>query len=927
MANEAEVDIVVNAAGALPDLERQLDRILQTAEDQAPAIDVQASLAAQNTLAVLSTQLDGVLARIDADDPTIDVDAALDTREALRNLRSDLDEITRAAATGGTDLVQLHAELDFAGSFAEIQRSVNDLVEDAERRADPIEVEVELDRDVEGQIQRLTSGFDGLGERARGAAGPIGGLVTTIGRLGATVGAAVPAAAGLVGAIQQLGPAAAVAVSGMATMKLAAATLKIAMLGVSDAVSDAFDPDVEPEELAKAMERLAPNARAFVTELSSMKSGLQEIQQQVQNRVFEDLDVVLQRLSKAVLPDVTRTVKGVGSSFNEMARNAAAAVLILDESGSLGKALRGSERALRNLEGVPNDVVLAIGTIAAAGAPGLNRLTKAVASAADRMSDRLIQAFNTGRLEQRVNDAVNGVAQLGSSLGSVFAGIGNILSTADDAGGGFLDTIKSITTAFENVTATEGFQDAIRALSETMAVIVSTALPILAQALRALGPIFEALGPPIQALVEALGPALSSVVAALGPVLVTLAEAIGQLAPIFTPFIEVIGQLISTLLPQLTPLFDALFVILGEIAPAAQLFAEMLGTLLTPIIQELGPLIELLLKPLVELYSAVFPAIIEVLLALQPSLITLAEAIAEVFEAAGPLIQSVLELALALGRSLAPLIGPLVKLLLGLVNGALKIVAGFLTNILVPAIEILTKLLQGRFSDAWKQLKDIVRPAVEAVVEMVRGMRDRALQAVREFGEGIARSAIDFSQRFIDKVKEMVQSTIDYFRGLPGRITQAVSGFGQLLVSAGADLIRGLMNGLRSQLANLKGLVGEIGSSVAGGIKDFFGISSPSKLMMSYGKDVMRGFIVGMDDMVPALKEQVDGIANVVVPSASAGFGLTGSSGVQQVSPASQGGQPVNVFLGNEFLARYVDGRVTMIDNRNRRVLSQGVRR
>ncbi|MFK3734073.1 hypothetical protein ACI2LJ_27830 [Streptomyces sp. NPDC088090] len=926
MANEAEVDLVVNASNALPDLERQLQRIVSSAEDSAPDVALQAGLDARNTLRDLDTALSRVISAVEADpDSTIDVSAAVDQRTALRTLDAQIGAAV-AAVTAGAPAVDIEAALDVS-SVADLRRDVDNVVETLTRTADPVEVDVELDRDIDGQLRRLTSGFDGLGDRARSAAGPIGGLVGTIGRLGATVGAAVPAVSALAGAVQQLGPAAAVAVSGMVTMRVAASTLKIAMIGVSDAVSAAFDPETKPEELAEAMERLAPNAKAFVTELASMKSGLQEIQQEVQNRVFDDLDKVLRTLAKATLPEASRAVKNVGDSFNEMAKNAAAGALALDANGALGKALKGSEEAMRNLEQVPNDLVVSLGTIAAAGAPALDRLTKAAAGAADQLSDRLVAGFNSGALTQQVNQAVDAVVQLGSSFGDVFAGIGNILSTADTTGGGFLDTIESIAAAFRDVTATKGFQDAITALSQTMAVVVDTVLPILALALQTLGPIFEALGPPIQAIVEALGAALTPIVAALGPVLVALADAVGQLVPIFTPFLEVVSSLITTLLPALIPLFDALFVILGEIAPAAEMFATMLGELLTPIIQELGPLLDLVLDPLVELYSAVFPAIIAVLLELQPSLMVLSEALVEVLEAAGPLIKTVLELALTLGKELAPLIQPLVKLLLGLVEGGLKVVAGFITTVIVPAIEVLTKLLQGRFSDAWNQIKNIVGPAVDAVVGFVRSMVTQSVQLLGSlFKQGVqfaTNLAVDFGRQ----IQKLVADSIRFVSELPGKILQQATRFGSLLVQAGKDIINGLIRGLKSMLGSLLSTVSDIGSQAASSIKDFFGISSPSKLMMGYGKDVMRGFIIGIAGQEDALKTQMDGIAAIVAPGSglrAAGFDPLSVPSSTLNMAASQ--QPVTIHFGNEFLARYVDGRVTMIDRRNRRIMAQGVR-
>ncbi|MEU2510163.1 hypothetical protein ABZ621_36495 [Streptomyces sp. NPDC007863] len=926
MANEAEVDVVVNAANALPDLERQLDRILQTAEDGAPSIDVQASLAAQNTLAVLSTQLDGVLANIDQDDPTIDVDAALNTREALRTLRQDLNELTRSAANGVVDIVDLHATLDFPESLAEVRRGVDALTDYAERTAEIIELEAEVDPDIERQVRRLTSGFGDLGNRAKGALGPIGGLVGTVAKLGATVGTAAPALASAVAAIQQLGPAAGVAVSGMVTMKLAAGTLKLAMVGVSDAVSAAFDPETKPEELAEAMEKLAPNARKFVNELRDMRGDLVGLQQDVQNDVFEGLDRTLRTLARESFPDVANAIRGTGVSLNEMAKNAAAGALALDANGALGKALKGSTQALQTLEQVPNDLVVGLGSIAAAGAPALNRLAAAAAGASDRISDKLVSAFRSGALEDAISGAIDSFAQLGSSVGNILAGLKNVISGLTVDGAGLFGTLEKITQAFEDATATKGFQDAISALSQTMALLVDTALPLLMSALQLLGPIFEALAGPVQTLIEALGAALTPIIAALGPVLTAVADTIGNLVLVFVPFLEVIGQLITTLLPALLPLFDALFVIFSQIAPAVQLFAEMLGQFLTPILEALGPLLDLVLDPLVELYSAVFPAIIEVLLALQPGLLALSLALVEVLEAAGPLIQAVLQLVVALGSALAPVLAPLAKLLLGLVNGALKVVAAFLTSVLVPAIEILTKLLQGRFSDAWNQIKSIIKTVATAVVGFVINMTDQVIQAVSRLLDRVLKFATDLAVGFVRQILKLVNDSVKFITGLPDKIINAVKGFGTLLLNAGKDIIRGLINGLKSMLGSLLSTIGDIGSQAANGIKDFFGISSPSKLTASYGRDIVRGLIVGMNDMVPALEREVAGIAGVVTPSGNLAFGMTGAAGLSVTPAGLGGGQPTNIYLGNEFLARYVDGRVTMIDNRNRRTLAQGVR-
>jgi hypothetical protein len=91
---------------------------------------------------------------------------------------------------------------------------------------------------------------------------------------------------------------------------------------------------------------------------------------------------------------------------------------------------------------------------------------------------------------------------------------------------------------------------------------------------------------------------------------------------------------------------------------------------------------------------------------------------------------------------------------------------------------------------------------------------------------------------------------------------------------------------------------------------------------------VMRGFIIGIAGQEGTLKSQMDGIAAIVAPGSglrAAGFDPLSVPSSTLGTAASQ--PAINFHFGNEFLARYVDGRVTMIDNRTRRTVAQGVRR
>lgn len=519
-ANQAEVDLIVNAAGALPDLERQLSQIVRTAEDQAPEVDVQASLAVQNSIAVMSTQLDQVLRRVDASDPSIDVEAALDAQASLRNLRQDLEELTRAAARGTTDIVELEAALDFPRSLAEVTDAINDLVTDVEAVAPDIDLEVDVDTDDVPRAERV---LRALGRTSITTAKGLGTLMKGVAGLSLAVGGGANTVATLVAALQQVAPAAAVATSAIVTQKLAVGTLKLAMIGVQDAIQDAFDPDISVDEFHKSLKKLAPEAALFVDQIHTIRRELKAVQQGVQNRVFRNLDEDLRDLTATAGSTLTRSLNRAADSLNSMGRNAAGAAIQLSQQGVLGKALVGANTALEQLEETPARVVRSFGFLAAASSPALNRIAVAVDDVSLRIQDKLARAFESGALEKSIDQAVATIAQLGGVLANFGAGVSNIFSGLTVNGGGLFDVLEKVSLAFERLTASREFQTILSELSLTAGVLVDNILPLIQEAFVQLAPVIEELAPVVRDFVSAIGPELIPIIQQLGPILVDIA--------------------------------------------------------------------------------------------------------------------------------------------------------------------------------------------------------------------------------------------------------------------------------------------------------------------------------------------------------------------------------------------------------------------
>ncbi|MFF2612695.1 phage tail tape measure protein [Kitasatospora sp. NPDC058046] len=115
-------------------------------------------------------------------------------------------------------------------------------------------------------------------------------------------------------------------------------------------------------------------------------------------------------------------------------------------------------------------------------------------------------------------------------------------------------------------------------------------------------------------------------------------------------------------------------------------------------------------------------------------------------------------------------------------------------------------------------------------------------------------------------------NTINWIKGVPGWISSAVGNLGGLLVSAGADVIRGLWNGISGMGSWLKGqLISFVSNTIPGPIKDVLGIKSPSRVMRDeVGRWIPAGIEAGIEDGRPALERTMTDLVqppNVSVPA------------------------------------------------------------
>lgn len=211
-----------------------------------------------------------------------------------------------------------------------------------------------------------------------------------------------------------------------------------------------------------------------------------------------------------------------------------------------------------------------------------------------------------------------------------------------------------------------------------------------------------------------------------------------------------------------------------------------------------------------------------------------------------------------------------------------------------------------------ENLPDVLDKGVEMLNNFVTGILD----AIPDMVAKLPQIIMSFTNFIVDNLPVIVNAGVDLIgnlvkgiinaipslvANLPQIITAIVNGLGDLsgnIVEAGKDIIRGLWEGI----SDMAGWIGEkirsFGDGVLQGIKDFFGIASPSKVFENeVGKYLAQGIGVGFEDEMDRVAGQMQ--RSIPTPEigtvdfASSGLGAASAGMVNGLSAAVQNNHSV----------------------------------
>ena len=351
-------------------------------------------------------------------------------------------------------------------------------------------------------------------------------------------GAAAAAAPGVGQFVSALVPAAGAALAlpaALLAIKTASGVVKIAVMGVGDAISAGFTGSAK--EAQKALDGLTGNARIFAKQVISLKSPLNDLKNIISNRFFLPLINEVRPLADLYLPllrsrvgDLAGPLGGLGEQLAKSARSGVvfnAVRRLLDQTGLAAVRLRAAVDPL-----VKGFAALILVTV-----PELPKLADGFASAASKAGAFVQEAAKSGQITAAFQAGKQALSDLGAIIGNVGSVIGSVYRAATANGNTLLANLRALTgqaAAFfrsaEGAAGLNAVFSTLGALGAALRTSLGAALPAISQSLQTLAPALVGLATPAAQLVTAIAPLLPYAAGLAATIIKGLTPAIAALS-------------------------------------------------------------------------------------------------------------------------------------------------------------------------------------------------------------------------------------------------------------------------------------------------------------------------------------------------------------------------------------------------------------
>lgn len=474
-------------------------------------------------------------------------------------------------------------------------------------------------------------------------------------------------------------------------------------------------------------------------------------------------------------------------------------------------------------------------------------------------------------------DAVAGVGAAMEPLQTTMTNFkANLISGVSPALQELSDAFMDVITGADG--AEEGIASAVTGLVDTVSSMASDLLPqLLEMGTQILGGIMQGLAQSTPTLMATVSDMILQLIQAITAFLPQFAEAAVTIAgSIVTQLTAFVPQLLQAATTLLMAIVDAVPMIVNTLVP-------MLPQLITAIVTALLGAVPQLLQAATTLLMAIVNALPTLITALTAALPQILTAITNCLQTSVPvLLQAAITLLMAIVDALPTIIDALVAAIPVIITTLVEFFTNNIDTILDAAIQLLMALVDAipeilvALGNALPQIiSAILNAVVDAVPKLLKKSRELFWKIMEALGELLGKlpgKMLEVRDSIVNGIRnslgsigsaaaDIVSAIWDHIKELPG-----------MMLDVGRDLVEGLWNGISDMVGWIGDKISGFGDSVLGGLKDFFGIASPSKVMRDeVGKFLPAGIAIGIEDStlsaVKSVRNMADKLRNTAVES------------------------------------------------------------
>lgn len=466
----------------------------------------------------------------------------------------------------------------------------------------------------------------------------------------------------------------------------------------------------------------------------------------------------------------------------------------------------------------------------------------------------------TGTTAKEASETISGsIGMLQGAFANLMTGLGSADADVATLAGNMITSLELV---IQNITPViEAIGTNIATLGPQLGDMASTLVGALAAAIPAVLDAGVAL---VGGLIMGITSALPTLIAALIPGVIGLVQSLVTLAPQLlwagVQAVIALAQGISSALPTLIPLLVSGIVnLVHYVIQAAPLLLEAGLQLITAlaqglldslpvIIAALPTLIEgivafivsgvpMLLDAAIQLFTGILdalPTVITQIVAVLPTMIT--SVIGALLGAIPLIIQAGITLLTSLVTALPQIITSIVAALPLIITSILTAVLGAVPMLIQAGIDLFIALIGA--------LPQIIIAIVGAIPQIITGVINALVGAIPQ----IIMAGVQLLVALISNMPAILGGIIGAIPQIITGIVGAIVGAVPELAKAGLSLIQGLWKGISNAAGWLMGKIGGFVDNVMGGIKDFFGIKSPSlRMNLEVGTQLPAGIGLGVE--------------------------------------------------------------------------------